>query len=159
MKSFIYVAFVTALSSAQAFADSRELDIGDGRSLVVKDAGFVVVQYNDEGFGLSIEPFLNVIRNGDVTKEAVTEADLRDACAIVLQQPEARIGSHPPDFIFFQTRVRSISLSLIDLSRNKTTYFETRTNRCRLLEEEPIEPEVTRARQRRPRRYRRPNRL
>lgn len=128
------------LIATPALADLSELDLGGGDILMIRDAGFVQVQYNDEGFGMTVDA--NVVRRqdgADDTTRAVTEADLRQACALVLKRPEARIGSYPPDYIFFQVVKRRVDAGLIKLDRTEKTFFETRRDRCRQISGAPEE--------------------
>ena len=129
----------SAAETAQG-AQTRELELGDGRVIVVRDAGFVQVQYNDEGFGLTIETELITRNEGaEETKRQVSQADLKRACEVVLKRPEARIGRHPPDYVFFQVVSRVVDAGLVRLRKTDSTFFETRTDRCRLIDGEPQE--------------------
>ncbi|MEM7506439.1 MAG: hypothetical protein AAF415_06815 [Pseudomonadota bacterium] len=132
------------LLAPSAIADTiSEIDLGNGAILTVRDAGFVQVLYTDEAFGLTLEPRVSIRQGEDQASEAseraITDADLARACAIVLARPEARIGKHPPDYILFQTVKRRVDTGLFSLSRTKSVYFETRTDRCRVLRQAPEE--------------------
>ncbi|MEM8791891.1 MAG: hypothetical protein AAGE80_09735 [Pseudomonadota bacterium] len=133
----IGTGLIAAIAALPSFAyAANELDLGNGTALKVRDSGFVQVLYNDEGFGLTIEDRLKTADGGD---REVTKADLERACRIVLSNPAARIGAHPPDYIFFQQLQREYDTGLLTLRRTKSTYFETRTDRCRPLSEPPRE--------------------
>lgn len=135
-------SMLTAMAGACAAtiamaANPEELALGDDTFLTVRDAAFAVVRYNDEGFGLTIAPEVTVRGGGAEQTRPVTKEDLARACTVVLGLPEARVGEHPPDFVFFQVLRRDSGGTFLRLRRTESVYFETRTDRCRAFDGVP----------------------
>lgn len=122
-------------SSADA-AEKGSIQLNDGGALQIRDQGFIQVFYTDEAYGLLVEKDVNLQQSdGETVTRQLTKNDLREACRTVLGWPQSRIGSHPPDYVFFQTVKRVVDASIVKLRRTEKVYFETRGNRCREVEE------------------------
>ena len=138
--TFLTTLAITAPYEGAGAQSSDKIKIGETDFIRVLDAGFVVVAYNDEAFGLSIDnQIFSQSADGQEVSRPILDSDLQAACRTVLQRPEARVGRQPPDFIFFQTTVGETGFSLLRLSETETVYFETRSNRCKPIDGPPEE--------------------